>query len=471
MKRQSSLTRREALRRASHGLGMLAFSALAESVGRAASDSPATGGVLEKLHHQPRAKHVIFLFLNGGCSSIDSFDYKPELIKYDGKPLPGGETKTERKTGSLMKSPFEWKRYGSNGQYFSELWPHLGARADDLCFIHSMTTDIPNHEPSILMMHTGHNQTGRPSLGSWVTYGLGTFNRNLPGYVVLSPDPNVDVGPPLWSNAFLPAIHQGTYISDKVEKTFDASKLLPYISNSRTDATRQKLEVDLLKQLNTLHQSRTAEKDFELEASILSMETAFRMQAEAPEVFDIRRESEATRKLYGNSSTGRGCLMAARLIEKGVRMVHLHHDRGDPWDSHDNILKHRKAASEVDQPFAALLQDLKGRGLWNDTLVVCASEFGRTPVVETSASGAGRDHNPFGFTVWLSGGAVKGGLSYGATDDFGFKAIDKPCHVHDLHATILHILGIDHKRLTYEYSGRGFRLTDVHGNVVHEVLS
>ena len=467
------LSRREALRTAGCGFGMMAFTALASSIARAV-DVPApsiTGGILKQLHHKPRAKQVIFLFLNGGCSSIDSFDYKPSLIKFDGQPLPGGSTKTERKTGNLMKSPFSWKQYGQSGKWISEIWPNLGERVDEMCFIHSIVSDIPNHEPSILMMHTGHNQTGRPSMGSWLTYGLGSENKDLPGFIVLSPDQNIDVGPPLWSNGFLPAIHQGTYISDKVEKDFDPKKLIPYIGNDRLQPSEQRIGVDLLNKLNQRQLAQLKENDSELEASIQSMETAFRMQTEAPEVFDISKESLATQKLYGTGTTGRGCLTAVRLIEKGVRFVQVYHDRGDPWDSHDNILKHRRAAREVDQPFAAMLQDLKGRGLWEDTLVVCGSEFGRTPVVETSSSGGGRDHNPFGFTVWLAGGAVKNGLSYGSTDEFGFKAEDRPVHVHDLHATILHILGIDHKRLTYNYSGRDFRLTDVYGNVVDGVLS
>jgi hypothetical protein len=450
---------------------MIAFHALASSLARAAESDRATPGVLKDLHFKPRAKQVIFLFLNGGCSSIDSFDYKPELEKYNGKPLPGNEIKTERKTGSLMKSPFTWKQYGQSGKWISELWPNVAEHADDICFIHSMTTDIPNHEPSLFIMHTGHNQSGRPSIGSWLNYGLGTLNRNLPGYVVLAPDQNIDVGPPLWSNGFLPPMYQGTYISTKIEKTFDPRTLIPYIANSKLNNTHQRDAVDLLNRLNTVRSEELHGPDSDMEAAISSMETAYRMQTEAPGVFDISKESEATQKLYGPGSTARGCLMAIRLIEKGVRMVNVYHDKNDPWDAHANILTHRKSASEVDQAYGALLTDLRGRGLWDDTLVVCGSEFGRTPVVETSSSGFGRDHNPFGFTMWLAGGAVKNGFTFGATDDFGFKAIDKPVHIHDLHATILRILGIDHKRLTYSYSGRDFRLTDVYGNVIQEILA
>lgn len=466
-------SRRDMLRQAGTGFGMMAFAALANSVAQAATSAGLEGtpGAIKTLHFPPRAKQIIFLYMNGGNSSIDSFDYKPALEKFNGQPLPGSIVKTERKTGNLMQSPFTWKRYGKSGKYMSSIWPHLSQHVDEMCFIHSIVTDIPNHEPSILMMHTGHNQTGRPSIGSWVTYGLGTMNKNLPGYIVLSPDQNIDVGPPLWSNGFLPAVNQGTYISTKVDKNFDPKKLIPYISSPRLDLASQKNEVNLIERLNNMQIEKIGEHDNELESTIQSMETAYRMQTEAPEVFDISRESEATLKLYGSGSSARGCLTAARLIEKGVRMVHVYHDKGDPWDSHDNILRQQKAAAEVDQSYAALLADLKGRGLWNDTLVVCGSEFGRTPVVETSGSGAGRDHNPFGFTVWLAGGAVKNGFSYGATDDFGFKAVDKPVHVHDLHATILYMLGIDHKRLTYSYSGRDFRLTDVYGNLVPGILS
>jgi uncharacterized protein (DUF1501 family) len=469
---QRPLTRRQALRTAGTGFGMLAFSAMAASIARAATaQNSGSPGALTQLHYKPLAKQVIFLFMNGGCSSIDCFDYKPALEKYDGKPLPGGETKTERKTGNLMKSPFQWKQYGQTGKWMSEIWPNLSRHVDEMCFIHSMTTDIPNHEPALFLMHTGHNQAGRPGMGAWLTYGLGTMNSSLPGYVVLAPNQNVDVGPPLWSNGFLPPMHQGTYISSKVEKTFDPKKLIPYISSDRSQPAEQRLELDLLEKLNAKHIAETKEPQHALESSIMSMETAYRMQTEAPDVFDISKESEATQKLYGPGSTARGCLMAARLIERGVRMVHVYHDIFDPWDAHDNILRHRKSALDTDQPYAALLQDLKGRGLWDDTLVICGSEFGRTPVVETSNNGTGRDHNPFGFTMWLAGGAVKNGFSYGATDDFGFKAVENPTHVHDLHATALRILGIDHTKLTYNYSGRDFRLTDVYGKLVPGILS
>jgi hypothetical protein len=473
-KAKTPITRREALCRVGNGFAMMAFAGLVkESILRA-----------DGLDHAPRAKHVIFLFMNGGLSQVDSFDPKPMLDKYHGQPLPGGTIATERKTGALMRSPFAFKKYGRCGMDVSELFPNVGAMADDICWIRSVYTDIPNHEPSMLMMNTGHTQVGRPSLGAWLTYGLGTENKNLPGFVVLCPDVPTTVGPPLWNNAFLPAVHQGTYIADKVEKQldgavvgkdFDPKKLIAYIHNEKFTLTEQRRELDLLESLNRLQISREPTRDPQLEAAIQSMEVAYRMQTEAPEVFDIRKESKATLDLYGTGSTARGCLMAVRLVEKGVRMVQVYYAKGDPWDAHADIQAHRKNAKDSDQPFAAVIKDLKSRGLFKDTLVVCGSEFGRTPVMEVGGGAGtvqnGRDHNPFGFTMWLSGGAVKGGTIYGATDDFGFKAIEKPVHVHDLHATILHILGIDHTKLTYRYSGRDFRLTDVSGTVLHEILA
>lgn len=472
-KSTTPLTRREALCRIGNGFGMMAFAGMiSESLARAGTD------------FTPRAKRVIFLYMNGGLSQVDSFDRKPALEKYHGQPLPGGSIATERKTGTLMKSPFTWKKYGQCGMEISELFPHVGECADDICWIRSVYTDIPNHEPAMLMMNTGFSQAGRPSLGAWLTYGLGTENDNLPGYLVLCPDVPTTVGPPLWSNAFLPAVHQGTYISDKVterqteqliDKKFDPKKLVSYISNDKFSLDEQRRELDLLEALDQSRKQREQIRDPQLEAAIKSMETAYRMQTEAPEVFDIRKESEATLKLYGPGSTARGCLMAVRLIQKGVRMVQVYYAKGDPWDAHTDINAHRKNAKDSDQPFAAVIKDLKSRGLWKDTLVICGSEFGRTPVVEIGAGANGvqngRDHNPFGFTMWLAGGCVKGGTIYGATDDFGFKAVEKPVHVHDLHATILYLMGIDHTKLTYRYSGRDFRLTDVAGNVIHDIIA
>jgi hypothetical protein len=490
-KARQPVTRREALCRMGGGFGMLAFASLVnESLVRAAGvvgpGDSAQDGVLDarKLDHPARAKHVIFLFMNGGLSQVDSFDPKPMLDKYHGQQLPGGTIATERRTGALMRSPFTFKKYGQCGMDVSELFPHVGGCADDICFIRSVYTDIPNHEPSMLMMNTGHTQVGRPSLGSWLTYGLGTENKNLPGFVVLCPEVPTTVGPPLWNNAFLPAVHQGTFISDKVEKQedsrlvgkdFDPKKLISFIHNEKFTLAEQRRELDLLESLDRLRIQREAVRDPQLDATIQSMEVAYRMQTEAPDVFDIRKESEATLKLYGPGSTARGCLMAVRLVERGVRVVQVYYGKGDPWDAHADIQAHRKNAKDSDQPFAAVIKDLKSRGLFKDTLVVCGSEFGRTPVMEIGGNAGvvqnGRDHNPFGFTMWLAGGGVKGGTIYGATDDFGFKAVEKPVHVHDLHATILYLMGIDHTKLTYRYSGRDFRLTDVSGTVIHDIIA
>lgn len=519
-KRSNPTTRREALRRVGNGFGMAAFASMlnqsiAQAEGLAGPDGT-TGAI--KLDHPQKVKRVIFLFMNGGLSTVDSFDPKPMLDKYDGQPLPGVQVKTERGTGELMKSPFKFKKYGQCGTEVSEIWPNVGEVADDICFIRSVYTEIPNHEPSCLMMNTGANQVGRPSLGAWITYGLGTENQNLPGFVVLCPDVPTTVGPPLWSNGFLPAINQGTFISSKVqtpegetpaeaapadkdkeeekpketmvskdqkpkddkdkkvvvEKNFDPKKLISYVNNPKFELTEQRRELDLLQKIEKLKSKRDGD-DPQVEAVLKSMEVAYRMQTEAPSVFDIRQESEATQKMYGPGSTARACLTGVRLLEKGVRMVQVYYAKGDPWDAHDDIMGHKINAKNSDQPFAAVIKDLKTRGLWKDTLVVCGSEFGRTPVREVSGGGGvlkkGRDHNPFGFTMWLAGGAIKGGTAYGATDDFGFKAVEKPVHVHDIHATILHLMGIDHTKLTYRYSGRDFRLTDVSGKVLHEVLA
>ena len=510
-KSRNPFTRREALRRIGNGFGMAAFAAtVGQSLARAAETNPKMDGSgVAALAHPQRVKRVIFLFMNGGCSSIDSFDPKPMLEKYDGQPLPGGTVKTERRTGELMKSPFTFKKYGKCGMDISELWPNLGAVADDICWIRSVYTEIPNHEPACLMMNTGANQAGRPALGSWMTYGLGSENKSLPGFVVLCPTIPTTVGSPLWSNGFLPAINQGTFISNRVgaageegmdmememempmpdatdskdpkdkdkpkkvtiERNFDPKKLISYVNNPKFTLAEQRRELDLLLGLEKMN----GNPDPQVEAVIKSMEVAYRMQTEAPDVFDIRKESQATLDLYGPGPVARGALMAVRLAEKGVRMTQVYYSKGDPWDAHGDIMAHKVNAKNSDQAFAAVIKDLKGRGMWKDTLVVCGSEFGRTPVREVGgASGSvkrGRDHNPFGFTMWLAGGAVKGGTIYGATDDFGFKAIEKPVHVHDIHATILYLFGIEHTKLTYRYSGRDFRLTDVSGEILHDLIA
>jgi hypothetical protein len=475
-----AVSRREALCRMGGGFGMLSFASMVgESIAKADTPSDSQGVPSARIpNFKPKAKHVIFLFMNGGISQVDSFDPKPMLDKYHGQPIPGDTLAHERKTGNLMRSPFTFKKYGQSGIEMSEIFPYLGECADDMCMIRSMYTDIPNHEPSLLMMNVGHIQPGRPSMGSWITYGLGTENKSLPGFVVLCPEVPTTVGPPLWNSAFLPPVYQGTFITDSVkEKKFDPQKLIPDIHNDKFDLKQQKGEIDLLETLDRLQMQQERSADPQLEATLQSMETAYRMQTEAPDVFDVRKESEATIKMYGEGSTARGCLTAARLIERGVRMVQIYYAKGDPWDHHFDIELHRKNAKDSDQPFAALIKDLKQRGLYDETIIVCGSEFGRTPVVEVGSGFMGgqvhngRDHNPHGFTVWLAGGGFKRGMVYGSTDDFGWKAVDNPVHVHDLHATILYQLGIDHTKLTYRYSGRDFRLTDVAGKVIHDIIA
>jgi hypothetical protein len=472
------ITRRDALRTMGCGFGYLSLASMVgQSLARAASATP-TERAPWMITDKPKAKNVIFLFMNGGMSQIDSFDYKPALEKYHGQPMPGGDLAHERKTGNIMKSPFAFKKYGQSGIEVSEIFPHLGECVDDMCIVKSVYTEIPNHEPALEMMNTGANFSGRPSMGAWITYGLGSLNQNLPGFVVLCPDVPTTVGPPLWSSAFLSPVHQGTYVSDAVDKSeFDPQKLISNIHNERFDLNAQRKELDLVKQLNQLNMGQSQVHDPQLEATIGSMETAYRMQTEAPDVFDVRKESEATLKLYGEGSTARGCLTAARLIERGVRMVQVYYAKGDPWDHHFDIEMHRKTGHDSDQPFAALIKDLKSRGLYDETIIVAGSEFGRTPVVEVGSgfmggqTHNGRDHNPHGFTMWIAGGGFKRGFTYGATDDFGWKAIENPVHVHDIHATILYQLGIDHQKLTYHYSGRDYRLTDLYGNVVHDLIA
>ncbi len=455
-------SRRQILRTMGTGFGMAGLAGIlnAQTAAPMAPKAP---------HFTPSAKHVIFLFLNGGPSQVDTFDPKPMLQKYSGQPIPSGNLKTERKTGNLFGSPFAFRRCGKSGIEISEIFPKLGEAIDDVCVIRSMYTEIPNHEPSLFLMNCGHRVPGRPSMGSWLTYGLGSENQNLPGFVVLCPGYPI-VGAQLWSSTFLPAIYQGTYIPNS-EKTPD--KLISYIRNPSTPLPEQRRALDLLRQLNVLEEKREGE-DGQLESSIQAAEIAYRMQSQAPEVFDITKEPEAVRGRYGDHDFGRGCLMARRLVQRGVRMVQVYYGNGQPWDNHDDILIHRKLAHDVDGPIAALLADLKASGLLKETLVIISGEFGRTPVLEVSGLVKvqnGRDHNSHGFSTLLAGGGVKGGITYGNTDEFGFKAVENPVHIHDLHATVLHAMGMDHTKLTYRYSGRDFRLTDVAGNVVHDILA
>jgi hypothetical protein len=461
------ITRRDLLQRMGTGLGVLGLAHVLADQGLLAADDKAKA--VNPLaphpgHFKPRAKRIIHLFMNGGPSQVDTFDPKPKLDEYNGKKPPAAQLKTERRTGGLMKSPFKFAKHGKSGLEISEIFPQVATCADDLCVIRSMHTDIPNHEPSLLMMTCGNSQPIRPSMGSWLLYGLGSENQNLPSFVVLCPGQPV-VGPQLWSNSFLPGIYQGAHVNNG---RLDPKNVIANVSNSYLPRGAQREELDLLKQLNEKHLAARGGNDNPLEARIQSLEMAFRMQSEAQEVFDLSKETKTTREQYGSGAFADGCLTARRLVERGVRVVQLFYGDGQPWDDHDNIQNHANHAKSTDRPIAALLKDLKQRGLLDDTLVLWGGEFGRTP---TSEGSKGRDHNNHGFSVWLAGGGVKGGLAYGSTDEFGFAAADKAMHVHDLHATILHLMGLDHEKLTYRYSGRDHRLTDVSGKVNMDIMA
>ena len=461
-------TRREFLSKCGMGMGALAMGGLPGQL------SAGSNPMLPKLAPvQGKAKAVIHLFMNGGPSQVDTFDPKPELTKYDGKKIPLDLT-TERPTGAAMKSPFAFKKYGESGLEVSDLFPRVGACADDLCVIRSMHADVPNHEPSLLLMNCGDSRLSRPSVGSWVTYGLGTENQNLPGFVSMCPGGYPISRTQKWQSGFLPAAYQGNYVDTK---NADPKKLIEHIVPKHLEKRRQREQLDFLRTLNEQHVEARG-RDQELEARLESFELAYRMQLEATDAFDITKEPQYIRDLYGDTLQGRQMLIARRLIERGVRFVQVWHGAGQPWDNHDDLEKnHGRLAGECDQAIAALLTDLKMRGLLDETLVVWGGEFGRTPVVEMPKPGSnagkinGRDHNHYGFTTWLAGGGVRGGYVHGETDDFGFAAVKDKVHVHDLHATMLHLLGFDHEELTYRYSGRDFRLTDVHGKVIEEILA
>jgi len=464
-------SRRQLLKRAGMGIGALALSDLL-SAESARADSQSLGPLAPKAPHFPaKAQRVIHLFMNGGPSHLDTFDRKPLLEKYHGQPLPASQ-RTERKTGAAFASPFQFQRYGQSGLEISELFPNVARSADDLCVIRSLYADVPNHEPSFMLMNCGDGRQARPSMGSWVTYGLGTENQNLPGFIAMCPGGLPTVAGQNWRSAFLPGAFQGTYIDTALT---EPEKLIENLRNGFLKPGRQRVQLDLLQQLNERHRAARPE-DAQLEARIQSFELAYGMQSEATDAFDIRQESQSVRDMYGDSVYGRQLLIARRLLERGVRFLQVWQRAGQPWDAHDQLEQnHRGLAAECDGPIGALLQDLKQRGMLDSTLVIWGGEFGRTPTVEmptpgVSSIGSGRDHNHYGFSMWLAGGGVKGGSVHGATDEFGWNAIEKRVHVHDLHATILHLLGFDHERLTYRYAGRDFRLTDVHGNVVHEVM-
>ena len=421
-------------------------------------------------HIKPKAKAVIQLFMCGGPSQVDTFDYKPMLEKFHGDRPKMVDVKTERPTGGLMKSPWEFKRYGKSGIHVSDIYKHTGEMIDDICVINSMHTNIPNHAPALSMMNCGEIQPIRPSMGSWMTYGLGTENQNLPGYVVMCPGKPL-VGAPLWNNAFLPGIHQGTYIN--TNKSIEPDKVIANLKNTKMSKKKQ---LEVLDKIRFLNEKHINERNFnpKLESSIQSMELAYRMQTEASDAFDIHSESAETKAMYGTSSFAEACLAARRLVERGVRFVQIYSGNGNHWDHHTGIGSHAGNAKLTDQPAASLIKDLKQRGMLDETLVFWGGEFGRTPTTELENAiqgGGGRDHNHLGFSYWLAGGGVKGGMKYGATDEFGMKAIENKVHVHDLHATILHLMGLDHEKLTYRYSGRDFRLTDVHGEVIKDIIA
>ena len=424
-------------------------------------------------HFAPKAKRVIHLFMNGGPSHVDTFDPKPELAKWHGKVLPNeNRLSTERKTGAAYQSPFTFKKHGQSGLPVSDLFPHVARHADDLCVIRSMRADVPNHEPSLMLMNCGEGRLVRPSMGSWITYGLGTENQNLPGFVVLCPNGYPVTETQNWRSAFLPGIYQGTYVNPAKK---EEEAIIPNLNPARS-SSRQSRQLLFLQKLNQAHQN-TRDGDDQLDSRIRSFELAYRMQMEASDAFDVTKESPRVREMYGSGVHAKQCLMARRLVERGVRFVQLWHGKDQPWDSHDQIEKnHRRLAAQCDQAIGALLQDLKERGMLEETLVLWGGEFGRTPTVElpsgaNAGTTSGRDHNHHGFTVWMAGGGVKPGFIYGATDPFGFKAVEDPVHVHDLHATMLHLLGFDHEKLTYRYAGRDFRLTDVHGKVVTPLIA
>ena len=448
------LHRRDFLARSGMGLAMLGLADLQASA--------------SKPHFAPKAKRVIHFFLNGGPSHVDTFDPKPALARYEGKPLPSHRI-TERKTGTAFPSPFKFQRYGKSGIEVSEIFAKTAQHIDDIAVIRSMQAQVPNHEPSLMLMNCGDSIQARPSMGAWLTYGLGSENQNLPGFVAMCPGGMPIKGAENWQSAFLPGAFQGTYVDSRHE---DVDKLIENIRSPHADTRVQMKQLDLLRRINLAHQRERS--DPRLEARIQSFELAFRMQSEATDAFDVSREPQHIRDLYGNGVHGRQTLIARRLLERGVRMVQLWHGAGQPWDNHADIeSNHRKLAGEIDQPIAALLHDLKQRGMLDDTLVLWGGEFGRTPSVELAGgkSKLGRDHNHYGFSVWMAGGGIKGGTVHGSTDEFGFAAQDNPTSIYDLHATILHLLGIDHEHLTYRYAGRDFRLTDVYGDVITPVVA
>ena len=463
------MTRRDMLQQTSLGFGSLALTSMLQE--EAHAEDPLEP---KQPHYQPRAKRVIFLFMKGGPSHMDTFEYKPLLQRDHGKPLPFDKPRvTFADTGNLLASPWKFKQHGQCGHYVSELFPHVAGHVDDICFLQGCHGTNPAHGGALLKLHTGASNFVRPSMGSWVSYGLGSENANLPGFITICPT-LAHGGVINWGSAFLPAPYQGMPIGNASLPSKDVK--VRHIGNPKWTPGQQRVQLDFLKQLNRDHLAGNTEAGI-LEDRINSFELAYRMQTAMPEVQDISGETEVTRKLYGLDDSvtedfGRQCLMARRFSERGVRFVQVtHSDSKVQWDQHGNLRKgHAEKASEVDKPIAGLLKDLKARGLLDDTLVVWSGEFGRTPTVQGKGMD-GRDHNPYGFTMWLAGGGVKPGFTYGATDDYGFYAVRDRMHIHDFHATLLALLGMDHEKLTYSYAGRDFRLTDVSGHVAKEIFA
>jgi Protein of unknown function (DUF1501) len=469
----SLISRRALLRQVSCGFGALGLTGLFSDLSHVlAGTEPANPMAPKGPHFVPKAKRIIFLFMHGGPSSIDTFDPKPRLIRDNDKPLPFKRPLTfaEGQMGNLMKSPWEFRHYGQSGIEVSDLFANVGSCIDDICVIRSVVGDSVAHGGALLQLHTGSNTFTRPSMGSWVVYGLGSENQNLPGFITIKPS-LAHGGAKNWSSGFLPASYQGTAIGHAGLKVKDLAEPIEYLTPKGLTGDLQRYELDMLQKLNRRH-AFSREYDPELEGRIQAFELAFRMQTEAPEAFSIDKEPDAVKRLYGldreeTADFGWQCLVARRLAERGVRFIQCTHSY--KWDQHSELVRlHTKNAREVDLPIAGLLKDLKSRGMLDDTLVLWGGEFGRTPVAQ---GGDGRDHNPYGYSMWMAGGGVKGGMTYGATDEFGYYAIEDRMHIHDLHATILHLMGMDHTKLTYFYTGRNFRLTDVAGNVAHRILA
>lgn len=475
------LTRREYLKAASSGFGYLAFAALAHQQATSASETKAYPLAPKKPHFSPKAKRVIFLCMEGAPSHVDTFDYKPQLTADSGKPAPRGQSGF--RGGKLLGSPFAFSQHRESGLWISELFPETARHADKLCILNGMHTDLPNHAQAFLQMHCGVFQFPRPSLGAWTLYGLGTENENLPGFITIGP-PQTNGGAANYGASFLPAVCQGTRMG---RREFGSSEQVSNLKNPRRTLEAQRTQLDFIQDLNRQAENTLGESS-EIEGLISSYELAFRMQGEMPKVLDLSQETAATLQLYGiddasggsrtirrggvggfgqpsgPSTFGKQCLVARRLIEAGVRFVEL---TVGGWDHHRNLKESLQGScSSVDKPISGLLSDLQSRGLLEDTLVLWGGEFGRSPY----AQGDGRDHNNKGYTLWLAGGGVKGGLAYGKTDDYGYEAVENKVHVHDWHATILHLLGLDHEQLTFRYAGRDMRLTDVKGNVVKAIL-